>query len=871
VLDNAVDRSGSQELVSQSFGGLLRRYRRAAGLTQEELAELSGLSARAIADIERGRTARPYRSSVRALAAALNLSADERELLIRAGKPRGTDQGPASTPSALANSHPNVENQTRVMPRQLPPAVAHFVGRRAEIDTLNNLFSKRNGAAVVISAIAGTAGVGKTALAVHWAHQVADNFPDGQLYVNLRGYDPGDRVLAADALAALLRGLGVSGQDIPVAAEERAAHYRSLLADKQVLVILDNAHDVDQVRPLLPAGIGCAVVVTSRDSLPALVARDGAQRLELDLLPMADAVELLRALIGTRADDDRTATKALAARCSRLPLALRIAAELAAARPASSVADLAEELADQQRRIEVLKAGSDPYTAMRAVFSWSYRQLDADHAAAFRLTGLDPAQDFDSYAAAALTESSLEHAAHLLDQLARTHLIQRTEPGRYGMHDLLRAYARELAVSNDGEHECRAALTRLFDYYRSAVAVAMDMVFPAQTKHRPSVAAIAAVSPKMAGEADARAWLDRERANITAVVVHCADQCWPRYATDLAGLLFRYLMAGSHLPEALMIYGRALQAARRSSDLAAEAAALNGLGGIDMIKGRFRDAVGHYQAALGRFRECGDRTGEARALANLGITEQLLHNLPAAAGYYRDAMAAFEYLGDDPTAARALANLGGVEIELGRYDQAAEHLNRALSVLRDANDQGHEAETLEHLGDLNLRLGQLAEAAAFHEQAMTIFRRLDHPVGVAAGLHSLGEISVRRGDYRQAIDYFRQSLALYREAGQQHGEILALRNLAGALERAGQPATARTELETALGLAAETGNTYEQANAHRDLAENYHRAAADEQARSHWQRALSLYTQLGVPEADQIRSALAQAEEGPQSLADVVK
>jgi tetratricopeptide (TPR) repeat protein/transcriptional regulator with XRE-family HTH domain len=861
VLDNAVDRNGSEELASQGFGVLLRRYRLAAGLTQEELAEFSGLSARAIADIERGRTSRPYRSSVRALSAALNLSDGERELLARAAKPRGADPEPASPPGALPNSHPDAENQTRVIPRQLPPAVAHFVGRRAEMDTLKNLFSRRRGAAVVISAIAGTAGVGKTALAVHWAHQVADHFPDGQLYVNLRGYDPGDRVLATDALAALLRGLGVSGQDIPVAAEERAAHYRSLLADRQVLVILDNVHDVDQVRPLLPAGKGCAVVVTSRDSLPGLVARDGALRLELDLLPMADAVGLLTALIGTRADDDRAATQALAARCSRLPLALRIAAELTAAKPASSIAGLAAELADQQRRIDILDAGSDAHTAMRAVFSWSYRHLDPDQSTAYRLAGLHPTPDFDAYAAAALTDTSLEHAGHLLDQLARTHLIQPTRPGRYGMHDLLRAYARELATATDGDQQCHTALTRLFDYYLSATASAMAMGFQAGPRHRPRIAATSAISPEMPTEADARAWLDSERANLTAVVAYCADHGWPRHATGLADTLFCYLIPGSHLPEAHTIYSHALQASRRSGDLAAEAAALNDLGGMDIMRGHFRKAADHYQAALERFRQCGDRDGGARVLHNLGVTEVQLHNDRAAADYFRKAITAYEEAGDSLSAARALADLAAAETELGSYDEAAEHVRRALPVLRNANDQVREAGALSRIGELDLRRGQLAQAADFFEQALAICRSIDHPNGVADNLVGLGEVSMRQGEHQQAIGYLREALDLHRKCGHQFGEIMTLRCLAQALNGAGQLATARAELETALRLAGETGNIYEQANAHRDLAENYHRAAADEQARRHWRRALSLYTQLGVPEADQVRSALAQAAE----------
>jgi DNA-binding SARP family transcriptional activator/tetratricopeptide (TPR) repeat protein len=755
----------------------------------------------------------------------------------------GPDPPPAEPPAA-----------GNAVPRELPAPVLHFTGRAAELAELAELAAGGgDGRTMVICAVGGAAGVGKTALAVQWAHQVARRFPDGQLYVNLRGYDPGEPVLAADALAGFLRSLGVPGADIPDGVEDRARLYRSRLAGRWMLVLLDNARDAEQVRPLLPGDPGCVAVVTSRDALAGLVAADGARRLDLDVLPPADAVGLLRSLIGPRADQDPAAVAELAELCARLPLALRIAAELAVARSAVPLADLVAEL--ESSRLDGLDAGEDR-ADVRAVFSWSLRQLPGEVAEAFALTGLHPGTDLDAHAAAALTGTTAGQAGRVLGRLHRASLLQAAGPGRYGMHDLLRAYAREQAAARDSDGRCQQALTRLFDYYRATAGAAMDTFAPAETHLRPRIPPSAAARPTMAGDAEARAWLDRELANLVAVVAHCAGHGWPRHATDLAVTLYRYLMTGSHLPEAQTIYGHALQAARRSGDLAAEADALNGLGGIDLMRGHFRDAADNYRPALELYRRRGDREGEARVLQNLGQTEYRLHDLRSAAGSYRRAIAAFEDAGDSLGAARALAFLGGVEAELGSYDQAEGHLQRALPVLRDAEDQLYEAAALWRIGELNLGRGELGKATDFFEQAMTIDRRIDNPNGVAAEMCSLGEVSVRRGEHQQAISYLRQALGLYRKVGDQHGEARTLLTLAEALHGAARPAAACAELETALRLAAETGNTYQQARAHRDLAQSHHCAGQDEQARSHWRQALDLYTQLGAPEADQVRSRL---------------
>jgi tetratricopeptide (TPR) repeat protein len=839
------------------LGCLLRRYRCSAGMTQEELAERAGLSVRALSDMERGRTTRPFIRSVRLLADALQLSEPARaqlmsELHDRVGEADAPE--PASGPGSLG-APPEV-------PRQLPAPVRHFAGRAAELRKLDDLLDRTaaEGSAVVISAIGGTAGVGKTALAVQWAHQVSERFPDGQLYVNLRGYDPRQPMPAADALAGFLRALGVPSQDIPAEADERAARYRSLLAAKRMLVVLDNAGEVAQVRPLLPGTPSCAAVVTSRDALAGLVARDGAWRLDLDLLPLDEAVGLLQALVGVRVADDLGAAAVLAAQCARLPLALRVAAELAVARPAVPLAGLAGELADQRRRLDLLDASGDPRTAVRAVFSWSCRHLDARAARAFRLLGLHPGPDLDPYAAAALTDTTAELAGRLLDALARAHLIHTAGPARYGLHDLLRSYAMELAGAQDGEQGCRAALTRLFDYYLHTAATAMDTLIPAERHRRPRIPPPATPAPPVTDPAAARQWLEAERAGLAAVAGHSADHGWPGHTTRLAATLYRYLDVGGQCPEAVTIHTCARRAARDSGDRAAEATALTSLGAVDWRQGRYQQAAGHLQQALALFRETGDRSGEARVLANLGLVDQQQGRYQQAADHDRQALALFRQTGDRADEATALHNLGNIGLRQGRYQQAADYLQQALALFGEAGHRSGEAYALAALGEVGLRQGRYQQAADYLQQALALFGEAGDRSGEAHTLHHLGLVDLRQGRYQQAADRLQQALALFRETGDRSGEAESLNCLGELFLGTGQSGHARTQHAGALSLASQIGDKYEQARAYDGLARTDDADGDSSRARHCWQQALTLYAGLGAPETDQVRARLAMAD-----------
>ncbi len=787
-----------------------------------------------------------------------------------AGVPAGGGV-PASGDGSAAGPH-----RAAPVPRELPADVTAFTGRAAELAGLDRLLTAEadagargapaSAAAVVICAVAGSGGVGKTALAVHWAHQVRDAFPDGQLYVNLRGYDPGEPVAAADALAGFLRALGVAAHDLPVGADERAARYRSMLDGRRMLVVLDNAATVEQVSPLLPGAPSCVAVVTSRDSLAGLVARYGARRLDLDLLPAADAVSLLRVLIGERVEADPAAAGTLAEQCARLPLALRVAAEFAAARPALPLARLVDELAGEQRRLDLLEAGGDPRTAVRTVFSWSYRHLSADAARGFRLAGLHPGPDLDAYAAAALTGTTPQQARDILDLLARAHLIHSVRPGRYGMHDLLRAYARQLTATEDAarQDDGQAALTRLFDYYLAAAATAMDTAVPAERHRRPPISPPATPLPPLDGPAAARAWLDAERATLVAAA-YTAVRGWPGHAARLSGILWRYIDTGGHYTDAVTVHTRALRAARQAGDRAAEAYALNALAIVER-RGRTRQAVGYLQQALALFSEVGDRFGAACVLTHLGSCEWRLGRYPQAAAHRRQALALFRETGDRPGEARALKGLGLVEGRLGRYRQAAGHFQESLVLYRELGDRSNEAHALRNLGLVGGRQGRYPQATGHLQRALTLFREIGDRSGAASALADLGTVACQQGHYPEAAGHFQRALALFREIGERAAEAEALNGLGEVLLAAGQPGQAHPQHAAALALASQGGDKYEQARAHHGLARSFQAAGEPGQAFDHWRHALARYTSLGLPEAAEAGARLTALEAGPAAL-----
>lgn len=851
----------------------------AAGLSQQELADRSGLSIRAVRNMESGRTQWPYRDSLTRLADSLGL------------------RGAARAGFLAAVPQRRLERRGRVIPRQLPARARYFTGRAAELAVLNRLLDdidRDEPGTAVISAIGGTAGVGKTALALLWAHQVAGRFPDGQLYANLRGYDAGEPVPAEAVLAGFLRALGVPGPEIPADAEERAAAYRSLLADRRILVVLDNACQVEQVRPLLPASSSCVTLVTSRDSLPGLIARDGATPVMLDLLLMEDAVALLCELIGERVVAEPEAAARLAAFCCRLPLALRVAAELATSRPGHPLSVLAAELAERQRSLDLLGAGGDSRTAVREVFSWSLRQLEPATARAFALAALHPGADLDAYALAALTGSGHEQAGRMLRELARAHLVQAAGTSRYAMHDLLRAFGQELAAAEAGAIDADAALAGLLSYLQHGATAAMDTLYPAEAEHRPRATGPAGPLPPLAGEQQARAWLNAERETLIAAIGHAAGRGWPERAVNLACTIARYLDIGGFFAEAITVHDSAIRAAALAGDPHAEARALLNLADIQVRRSQYQDALRCYERALDLARLTGDQLAEYRELNGLARINRLQGRYSQAAVYYQQildlgraaddqyhqsngllglgSVAIFtgrfeqaarhlvqaariaDAIGERILRAAALLNLGNLRILQGRYQQAADHLQECRAICRDAGDQVIAAYAICHLVQADLRRGlcRQPESEAQLREVLTRFGSSGNQNAQILALFCLGELQLRFGRYREAHESLEQAIVICDKTGalQERAETLSL--IGEVFLATGEPAQARARLTDALALASQIGDLLQQAHAHRGLASAETALGNEVNGRRHREQALARYTELGIPEAGRL-------------------
>jgi tetratricopeptide (TPR) repeat protein len=747
--------------VAKGLGARLRTYRRSSGLSQEELSKRSGLTVRMISNLESGRTQWPFPNSLRRLADALELRGVARTEFMSIG---GRRPARFAGPSSRAPGRRETRSGDVALPRQLPAVVAHFCGRGRELAALTGMLEQAGPGApgtVVISAIGGTAGVGKTALAMYWAHQVADRFGDGQLYVNLRGFDPSGTPAAPEAaIRGFLDALGVPPERIPTTPEAQASLYRSLLADRKVLIVLDNARDEQQVRPLLPASPASLVLVTSRSQLGGLAATDGARLVSLGVLSQAEAVQLLTARLGhARAAAEPGPVDEIARLCARLPLALAVAAARAAARPGFALAALAAELADTANRLDALDAG-DPSSSVRAVLSWSYRRLGDEAARLFRLLGIQPGPDISVPAAASLAGIPEVAARRLLGELARAHLIAEHVPGRYAFHDLLRAYAAEQAHHTCSQTDRDAAIGRVLDHYLHAAARACHLLDPSKepvvlAPPRPGTA-----PGQAADHSQALAWFEAEHQVLLAAVTFSAGSGFDSHAWQLPWALTSFLQARGHWQGWAATQRTALAAATRLGDTAAQAMCSRLLANACTDLGDHDQAHGHYASSLTLYQRVGDRLGEARLQHSLAYAAERQGRYADALGHAEQALHLYQAIGDKANEAAALNNLGWCHGLLGDYQQARAFCRQALTVCAQADDPCNEGIAWDSLGYTEHHLGNLAEAAACYQHALTLHREAGARFLEAETLTHLGDTRNAAGELAQARETWQQALAI---------------------------------------------------------------------------------------------------------------
>ncbi len=727
------------------------------------------------------------------------------------------------------------------VPRLLCADVTDFVGRDEQLDELDRLVPETagrvpqtDGGAV---AIVGTPGVGKTALAVHWAHRSSDRFPDGQLYLNLRGYSSGAPVEPVEALAVFLRALGVPAEQVPVEVDEAAGLYRSLLAGRRMLVLLDNACSPDQIRPLLPGAPGCFALITSRDRLSGLMARHGVGRLSLDVLGQSESQALLVRILGEeRVSAEPSAAAALARACARLPLALRITAANLVDDPYRSIADEVKELT-LGSPLAALEIAGDEDAAVRAAFDLSYTRLTGDAQRLFRLLGLVPGPDVTAPAAASLTGTPVGSVARLLGRLAGAHLIEQYAPGRYALHDLLRVYAAERAHQDDPAAERDAATTRLYEHYLGRADAAARLLYPEKLRLPFDGPVLEAFDDRD----QALAWFDAESSTLVAAVTQPPPPVPGRWIWLLADIMRGYVSMRSHPEKWLAVasaglaaaqaagdvqaqaithlslaylrtrqgdhavaadhYGQTLRLSRQAGWLSGQAAALGTLGTTCWLAGRLGDAVSYLRESLALDQETGRFGGQATTLANLGLVCFEQGRLADARAHLAGSLVLTRQFSSRSAEAIVLGNLGVVLHGLGRTDEALDHLAQSVSAHREAGDHRREAEYLAHLASVHCDAGDLAKARELADTALTMATDSGEPRYEAMALNALAEIERRLGDHAGAGDHFRDALLRSRTAVNRYSEVEALIGIATTASHAMEHGAARMYSQLAISLA----------------------------------------------------------------------
>ncbi|MFI1485405.1 AfsR/SARP family transcriptional regulator [Streptomyces sp. NPDC020747] len=695
------------------------------------------------------------------------------QAILRGDLPEPSSWPAPQTPAAAAPTASPPSSSAATLwhagtPVQLPMGVRGFTGRGEELARLEEILASAadQPSAVVISAVSGTAGVGKTALAVHWARRAQKAFPDGQLYVNLRGFDPGGTVVSpAEAVRGFLDAFGVPVSRIPTGLAAQSGLYRSLLAGRRVLVVLDNARDAEQVRPLLPGAPGCLALVTSRSQLTGLAAAEGAQLLTVGLLDPDEARNLLAGRLGAgRLAAEPDAVRAIVGRCAGLPLALAIVAARAAAQPRLPLAALAGELRGADGRLDALDGG-EATSRVRAVFSWSYQALSADAARLFRLLGLHPGPDAALPVVAALADVPATGARVLLAELVRGHLLTEHAPGRYTFHDLLRAYAAELVATYDSDDVRQTAAHRMLDHYAHTAHTADVLLTPRPNPDPLPPARPGAAPEALADHRQAQAWFTAEHPVLLSAVEHAAAAGFDDHTWRLASALTTFLDRHGYWRALTTVHTVALEAALRRSDKAGQADAHRGLGLAQDRLDRPDHARAHYLLALDLFGELGSHAGQARIHQHLSRMSEALGHHEQALGHAHDSLTHHRAADDRAGQSAALNHIGWILAQLGDHEEALAHCHRALDLAQETGDLNGQAHIRDSLGYIHHHLGRYPEAVDCYRQAVDLFRQTGDRHSEAAGLVCLGDTHHGAGAPDAAHGAWTQALAVTGELG----------------------------------------------------------------------------------------------------------
>jgi DNA-binding SARP family transcriptional activator len=721
---------------------------------------------------------------------------------------------------------------------QLPAGPSGFTGRTAEVAALLALPGRPESTVV----IDGMAGIGKSALAIHAAHALAPHYPDGNLFVDLRGHSPGPRpVDPADALDQLLRALGVPGEQVPHQVEARAALYRSRLAGRRVVIVLDNAASEEQVVPLLPGTPDPLVLVTSRRRLTGL---DDVVLLSLDVLPPADAA----ALFVRTAGPDRLAGEpaelvAEAVRlCGRLPLAVRVAAARLRHRPQWTVESFVRRLRDSGHRLSELDSGP---RSVAAAIDLSYLDLDEAHRHAFRLFGRHPGVDLDVHAAAALAGTTADRAERLLEDLADVHLLQPRAASRYRFHDLVRAHAVRRSAGEDP----REALDRLLDHYACFASAAADLLYPFECDGRPDAGA-----PVFADAERAAAWLDDELTNLLAAAAWAAAHDRPAHVVRLAMVLGHHLRMLTRYDDSAALHADALRAARELGDRVGEAHAHHHLALVRHRQGRFGAALAEYECALTVARAAGYARGEVAALNGRGRTRFQQGSYPAAAEDFTASIELSRAAGYRAGEVGGLLGLGYADYVLGHYDASAGHFGAALRIAREIGDRFRQVDALAGLGQTRFGQGDPVRAAGPLTEALALARSIGARVPTLNALRGVGQVHLAFGRYPTAADCFAECVTTARAIGNLNGELEGLLGLGQSRFAAGAHEASLADYEAAGRLADEMGQPFDQARVQHGLGTVWHALGRPARAREHWRSALALLAALGIDHAEDARA-----------------